>query len=60
MYIRNSKNQIIKFDYTIFKDEREIYANLWKIMYNIKLIKPCKTNEMLIKYIKKKIIIFLQ
>ena len=54
MYIRNSQNKIVKFDYTKFKDEREIYSTLWKQMYNIKIIKPNKTNGELIKYIKHK------
>jgi len=54
MYIRNSKNKIIKFNHSEFNTEREIYSILWSTMYNIKLAKPCKTNNALVKYIKNK------
>lgn len=54
MYIRDSNNQIIKFNHTDFKTEREIYSILWTTIYNIKLDKPCKTNNALVKYLKNK------
>lgn len=54
MYIRDSKNKLIKFNHTNFKTERDMYSTLWKTMYNLKLIKHCKTNDALIKYIKDK------
>lgn len=54
MYIRDSKNKIIKFNHTNLKTERDIYSILWSTMYNIKLVKPCKTNDALVKYLKNK------
>lgn len=51
MYIRDYKGNIVYFDWTIYRSEKQIYIALWKILYNIVLEDTNKTNQTLMDYI---------
>ena len=52
MYIRNNKGKLIFVDMSKIKSDKELYCHIWKIKYNIDLIKHKKSfNEDLKSFI---------
>lgn len=39
MYIRDYKGNIVYFDITKYKNEKQLYKALWKIKFNINIAK---------------------
>jgi|SaaInlV_150m_DNA_4_1039716.scaffolds.fasta_scaffold105074_1 hypothetical protein len=53
MFIRNSKGEIVFFDTTKFKNDKDKYGALWKEMYDIKLKENINdTKNKILNYVK--------
>ena len=53
MIIRDYKGKLLNFDIEKYSNEKDMYIDLWKIMYNITLpYSDSKTNENILKYLK--------
>ena len=53
MYIRNYQGKLVKFEWKLFRGEKQMYKALWKILYNMDIVDvDFKMNKLLIDYIK--------
>jgi hypothetical protein len=54
MYIRNHEGKLVKFGWKKYRSEKQLYQQLWKIMYNVNLKENDKMNKYLTDYIRGK------
>jgi len=50
MFVRNHMGRLVNIDETKFTNDKELYAQLWLTLYNVRIEEP-SFNERLIKYI---------
>jgi hypothetical protein len=50
MFVRNHTGRLVNIDETKFTNDKELYAQLWLTLYDVRIEKP-SFNERLIKYI---------
>ena len=50
MFVRNHTGRLVNIDETKFTNDKELYAQLWLMLYDVRIEKP-SFNERLIKYI---------
>ena len=51
MFVRNHMGRLVNIDETKFTNDKELYAQLWLTLYNVRIEEP-SFNERLIKYIR--------
>ena len=53
MIVRNYKGKLVHFDINKYPNEKDMYIELWKIMYNITLpYSGINKNEKILKFLK--------